>query len=255
MSAPSKAQVNSINANLLTDKVILITGASEGIGKEAALEFARQGAHVVLIARSQDKLEAIYDEIEATTDTRPTLFPYDLNTLNPDIALEMAQAIQQEYGRLDGVLFNASILGSKTTIADYPAQQWLDVINTNLNSCFYLTQALLPLLETADAGRIVFTSSGVGRKGRATWGAYAVSKFATEGLMQTLADEVKDSSSVKVFAVNPGGTRTQMRASAFPQEAPETLPSAKQHMPLYRYLMSEQSDHCHGLSLDAYDYL
>lgn len=256
MSQPSKETISQFHCeNCLQDRVILITGASEGIGKQAALEFARQGAHVVLIARNQEKLEAVYDEIENSTQTRPIIFPYDLNTLNPDIAREMAYAIEQEYGRLDGVLFNASALGSKMSIAQYPEQQWLDVINTNLNSAFYLTKAMLPLLEAAPAGRMLFTTSSVGRKGRAFWGAYAVSKFATEGLMETLADELKATSKVRVFAVNPGGTRTAMRASAYPGENPESVPAPSAHMPLYCYLMSDASDDCHGASIDAYNYL
>jgi NAD(P)-dependent dehydrogenase (short-subunit alcohol dehydrogenase family) len=256
VSKPTKETLANFQLkSCLKDRVILITGASGGIGKEAALEFARQGAHVILIARTQEKLEAVYDEIESTTDTRPIIFPYDLNTLNPDIAREMAYAIEQEYGRLDGVLFNASALGSKMAIAQYPEQQWLDVINTNLNSTFYLTKAMLPLLESSPSGRMIFTTSSVGRKGRAYWGAYAVSKFATEGLMETLADELKATSKIRVFAINPGGTRTEMRASAYPGEDPESVPAPGAHMPLYCYLMSGASDRCHGESIDAYDYL
>lgn len=255
MALPNKEQLINSDSLNLKDRVILITGASDGIGKAAALDFAQRGAHVVLIARNQEKLEAVYDEIESKTDTRPILFPYDLNTLNPDIAREMAYAIEQEFGQLDGVLFNASALGSKMSIAQYPEQQWLDVINTNLNSSFYLTKAMLPLLEASPSGRILYTTSSVGRKGRAYWGAYAVSKFATEGLMETLADELKSTSNVKVFAVNPGGTRTAMRASAYPGENPESVPQPIEHMPLYSYLMSAASDECHGESINAYDYL
>ncbi len=256
MQQPSLLEVQNSNSNdILKGKVILITGAGDGIGKTAALDFANHGAHIVLLGRTQEKLEAVYDEIEKNTDTKPIIFPYDLNVLNPDIAREMAYAIEKEFGQLDGVLFNASDLGSKMSIGQYPDQQWLDVMNVNVNSTFYLTKAMLPLLEAGPSGKILFTTSSVGRKGRAYWGAYAVSKFATEGLMETLADELKQTSPVKVFAINPGGTRTNMRASAYPGEDPQTIPAPEAHMPLYRFLMSNQADAYHGASINAYDYL
>lgn len=255
MQELTKQQLEQLPVNALQDKVILITGAGDGIGKTAALDFAGAGANVVLLGRTQDKLEQVYDQIESTTETRPIIFPYDLNTLSPDVAREMAYAIEQEYGRLDGVLFNASLLGSKMSIEQYPEQEWLDVMNTNVNSAFYLTKALLPLLKASKHGRLVFTTSSVGRKGRAFWGAYAVSKFATEGLMQILADELENTTDIRTFAVNPGGTRTAMRASAYPGEDPSEVPPPEVHMPLYRFLMTDTAQPYNGLSLNAYDFL
>jgi NAD(P)-dependent dehydrogenase (short-subunit alcohol dehydrogenase family) len=255
MTQLTLADITSLPEKCLNGKTILVTGASEGIGRTAAIEFAQQGANVVLIARNQEKLESVYDEIEQLTQTKPIIFPYDLNTLSPDVAKEMAFAIEQEFGQLDGILFNASALGSKMSIAQYPEQEWLDVMNTNLNSSFYLTKAMLPLLESSVAGRLVFTTSSVGRKGRAYWGAYAASKFATEGLMETLADELGTTTNIRTFAINPGGTRTAMRASAFPGENPTEVPEPSVHMPLYSYLMSHHSQDINGLSIDARDYI
>ena len=255
MRNPTQSDLQQLRPDCLHDRVILITGAGAGIGKAAALSFAQAGAHIILLGRTQEKLEAVYDEIEATTATEPTIFPYDLNQLTGEIAREMAYAVEQQYGRLDGLLLNASLLGSKMAIAQYPEQQWNDVMNVNVNSGFYLTQAFLPLLEAAKHGRIVFTSSGVGREGRAYWGAYAVSKFATEGLMQILANELGNISSIRTFAINPGGTRTAMRASAYPGENPDSVPTPESHMPLYRFLFSEAASAFNGLSLDAYEYL
>jgi NAD(P)-dependent dehydrogenase (short-subunit alcohol dehydrogenase family) len=255
MKKPSLEDIQNLPNQPLLNKTILITGAGDGIGKAAAFSYANAGANVVLLGRTQEKLEAVYDDIEKSTDTKPIIFPYDLNTLNPDIAREMAYAIEQEFGGLDGLLLNASLLGSKMSIAQYPEQEWLDVINTNVNASFYLTKAMLPLLQASSAGRLVFTTSSVGRKGRAYWGAYAVSKFATEGLMETLSDELGSTTDVRTFAINPGGTRTAMRASAYPGENPKDVPTPESHMPLYVYLMSSQSEHFNGLSLDAYDYL
>lgn len=255
MSLITREDLANLPENSLQDQVVLVTGASEGIGRAAAIEYARQGANVVLLARSQDKLETLYDEIEQATQTRPIIFPYDLNVLNPDIAREMAFAIEQEFGRLDGILLNASALGSKMAISQYPEQEWLDVINTNLNSSFYLTKAMLPLLEASPNGRIVFTSSSVGKKGRAYWGAYGVSKFATEGLMQTLAEELGSTTNIRTFAINPGGTRTAMRASAYPGEDPSDVPAPEAHMPLYCFLMSQAAQGFNGLSVDAREFL
>ncbi|MEJ2042795.1 MAG: YciK family oxidoreductase [Reinekea sp.] len=255
MNKPTLTDIQSVADDCLKDRAILITGAGDGIGKAAALAYAKAGANIVLLGRTQEKLEAVYDEIEQTTDTRPTIFPYDLNTLSFDVAQEMAHAAEQEYGRLDGLLLNASVLGSKMSIAQYPEQHWDDVMNINVNSSFYLTKAFLPLLEASEQGRLIFTSSSVGREGRAYWGAYAVSKFATEGLMQVLASELGTTTSVRTFAINPGGTRTAMRASAYPGENPDTIPKPDEHMPLYRFLMSDAAAEFNGLSLDAYDYL
>lgn len=232
-----------------------MTGAGDGIGRAMALDFARAGAHLILIGRTQEKLEAVYDKIEAETDTRPILLPIDLADISADNARELAHGIEQNYGRLDGVLLNASLLGDKMSIQQYSPTVWRKVMQVNLDSSFYLAQALLPLLMASDQGRLIFTTSSVGRQGRGYWGAYAVSKFATEGLMQTLADEVGTVSPLRVHCINPGGTRTAMRATAYPAEDPSEVPAPEVHTPFYRYLMSRHSQAYNGLSWDARDYL
>jgi NAD(P)-dependent dehydrogenase (short-subunit alcohol dehydrogenase family) len=141
------------------------------------------------------------------------------------------------------------------SIAQYPPDQWQEVMQVNLNSAFYLVQGVLPLMQHSEHGRIVFTTSSVGRQGRAYWGAYAVSKFATEGLMQTLAEELQNTSRVRTHCINPGGTRSNMRALAYPAEDPEKLPRPEDHMPFYRYLMSSFSQQYNGVSWDARDFL
>ncbi|WP_108125503.1 YciK family oxidoreductase [Saccharospirillum mangrovi] len=239
----------------LQDKVIAITGAGAGIGQAMALDFARAGAHVVLIGRTQEKLEAVYDQIEAATQTQPILLPIDLADITPDNARELAFGIEQTYGRLDGLLLNASLLGDKMSIQQYSPTVWRKVMQVNLDSSFYLSQALLPLLMAGKHGRLIFTTSSVGRQGRGYWGAYAVSKFATEGLMQTLADEVGTISALRVHCINPGGTRTAMRAAAYPAEDPSEVPAPEAHAPFYRYLMSDHSQAFNGVSWDARDFL
>ena len=235
----------------LKDKVILVTGAGDGIGKAAAKAYAQAGATVILLGRSLDKLEATYDEIEAEGHPQPALVPMNLESAGEHEYNELAQTLINEFGRLDGLLHNAGILGLRTALSDYDPSTWQQVMQINVNAPFLLTQALMPLLEAAPHASVVFTSSGVGKKGRAYWGAYAVSKFATEGIMETLADELDNTSNVRANAINPGATRTQMRATAYPAEDPFTLPTPEDILPVYLYLMSDDSIGTNGKSLDA----
>ncbi|MFU8764536.1 MAG: SDR family NAD(P)-dependent oxidoreductase, partial [Haliea sp.] len=167
--------------NLLRDKVILVTGAGDGIGRAAAESYAAHGATVVLLGRTQAKLEAVYDAIEAAGGAQPALFPMDLASASETDYATLAEAMDSTFGRLDGVLHNASVLGERRPIASASWTAWAEVMQVNVNAQFLLSKALLPLLEQAPQASLIFTSSGVGRRGRAYWGAYAVSKFATEG--------------------------------------------------------------------------
>lgn len=236
---------------LLEDRVILVTGAGDGIGRSAARSFAAHGATVILLGKTAGKLEQVYDEIVADGYPEPLILPLDLQYLSPDSARELAATITTELGRLDGLLHNAALLGSLTTVADYSPERWQQVMQVNVHAAFLLTQALLPLMKQSPDASILFTTSSVGRQGRAFWGAYAVSKFATEGLMETLADELEGVSAVRVNAINPGATRTRMRAAAYPGEDPNTRPAADSLMPLYLYLMGPDSGDCSGYSFDA----
>ena len=237
--------------DLLRGRVVLVTGAGAGIGRAAALAYAHHGADVVLLGRTRSKLEAVFDTISAETGTKPVIVPVDLAGLDETAADNLAEAIREDYGRLDGVLHNASVLGPRVPVAHYPVDTWAEVMQVNTMAPVLLTRALLPLLEAAPDASIIFTSSGVGRIGRAYWGAYAVSKFATEGLSQTLADELENTGRVRVNALNPGGTRTAMRAAAYPAEDPMRLPTPEEHMDLYLYLMGSDSVGVTGRSIDA----
>ena len=225
----------------LHHKIIVVTGAGDGIGKAASLTYAKEGADVVLVGRTRSKLERVNDEIRRTTQTDPTIVPFDLKNLDDTTANEFRARFEDQFERIDGLLHNASVLGPKVPIETYPTDAWLDVMQVNVTAPFLLTKALLPLLKKPTYASIVFTSSGVGLKGRAYWGAYAVSKFATEGMTEVLADELADTTGIRVNSLNPGGTRTSMRASAFPAEDPMSLPTPEDHMPLYVYLMSDES--------------
>lgn len=235
--------------DLLQNRIILVTGASDGIGREAALTYARYGASVILLGRNEDKLRIVAQEIQQQGGIAPQWFLLDLLTCTPEACQQLAQKVAIHYPRLDGVLHNAGLLGDVVPMDQQKLDVWQDVMQVNVNGTFMLTQALLPLLLKADAGSLVFTSSSVGQQGRANWGAYAVSKFATEGMMQVLAEEYQGR--LRVNCINPGGTRTGMRASAFPTEDPLKLKTPADIMPLYLWLMGDDSRRKTGTTFDA----
>ncbi|MGP6135638.1 YciK family oxidoreductase [Enterobacter chuandaensis] len=236
--------------NLLQNRIILVTGASDGIGREAALTYADYGASVILIGRNEEKLKGVAQEIEAAGGAPVRWYTLDLLSCTPAVCEELAQRISTHYPRLDGVLHNAGLLGEVRPMDEQDPDIWQQVMQVNVNGTFFLTQALLPLLLKSESGSLVFTSSSVGREGRANWGAYAVSKFATEGMMQVLAEEYQ-SRHLRVNCINPGGTRTKMRASAFPTEDPQKLKTPADIMPLYLWLMGDDSRRKTGMTFDA----
>lgn len=238
-------------ADLLKEKIILVTGAGDGIGRVAAKTYAAHGATVILLGRTVPKLEAVYDEIEAAGGAKPAILPVDLSGVKWEELEFLAQGVEQEFGRLDGLLHNASLLGQRTPMANYHYSVWQQVMQVNVNAAFGLTKAMLPLLEESKAASVIFTGSGVGLKGRAYWGAYAVSKFATEGMMQVLADEVDGVSNIRVNSINPGATRTNMRAAAYPAEDPQTVATPDDIMPTYLYLMGDDSIGVNGQQFNA----
>jgi len=224
--------------DLLQNRIILVTGASDGIGREAALTYARHGARVILLGRNEEKLRDVARTI-ASEGGAPT-----------ETCQQLAGRIAEDYPRLDGVLHNAGFLGEVRPMEEQTPEIWQQVMQVNVNGTFFLTQALLPLLLQSDSGSLVFPSSSVGRQGRANWGAYAASKFATEGMMQVLAEEYQ-SRHLRVNCINPGGTRTGMRASAFPSEDPLKLKTPADIMPLYLWLMGDDSRRKTGMTFDA----
>jgi len=236
--------------DLLQGRIILVTGASDGIGREAAQSYARYGATVILLGRNEEKLRQVARTIADENGTQPQWFTLDLLTCTSEECHQLAQRIAAHFSRLDGVLHNAGLLGDICPMSEQNPQVWQDVMQVNVNATFMLTQALLPLLLKSDAGSLVFTSSSVGRQGRANWGAYATSKFATEGMMQVLADEYQNRH-LRVNCINPGGTRTGMRASAFPTEDPQKLKTPADIMPLYLWLMGDDSRRKTGMTFDA----
>ena len=239
-----------IKENSLQDKIILVTGAGDGIGKQAALTYASLGATVILLGKTVEKLENVYDEIVAQGSPEPAIIPLDLKGATKKNYQDMASTIVGQFGRLDGALLNASILGELTPFETIHEQIWNDVMQVNVTAQFLLAQALLPAFKLAKHASLAFTSSGVGNKGRAFWGAYSISKFATEGMMQVIADEY-DESNLRCNAINPGATNTPMRNSAYPAEDKDTIATPKDIMPLYVYLMSDDSIDVNGKRINA----
>ncbi len=241
----------SYPADVLAGRIILITGASDGIGRALALRAAELGARVVLHGRDVAKLEKLYDEIEAIEGTAPpSIAVIDLASANSEAYTSLAQSVESEFGRLDGLVLNAGILGERYPIEQYDAVLWQKVMHVNVTSAFAITQVLLPLLLQADDPSVIFTSSGVGRKGRAFWGAYAVSKFATEGLSQVLADEHRHGK-LRANCINPGATRTRMRLAAYPAEDRDALKRPEEILAPYIFLLGPDSKGITGQSFDA----
>ncbi len=236
---------------LLKNRNILITGASDGIGEALALCTAKLGAQVILHGRNTKKLESVYDAIQAFDGVaRPSIAPMDLAAADSDAYLSVADSIAREFGQLDGLVHNAAILGEKLSIEQYDALKWQSVMHVNVTAAFALTQVCLPLLRESRDPSIIFTSSGVGRQGRAYWGAYAVSKFAVEGLCQVLADENRHAG-LRVNCINPGATRTKLRLAAYPAENRDELKTPDEILPVYIYLLGPDSQGVTGESLDA----
>ncbi len=235
----------------LRDRVILVTGAGDGIGRAAALACASHGATVILLGRTQPKLEAVYDDIVAGGGPQPAISVLDLARAQGPDYFQLTEQIEGTWGRLDGLLHNAGMLGQRAPIEHYDIGIWHQVMHLNLNVPFILTQVLMPVLRKSPDASVVFTSSGVGRQGRAFWGAYAVSKFGIEGLSQTLADELKTEGRIRANCINPGGTRTRMRAAAYPGEDPLSRPEPATLMAPYLWLLGPASRGTTGESLDC----
>ena len=237
-------------AELLKDRIILVTGAGRGIGAEAARTYAAHGATVLLLGKTEKNLNTVYDEIVAAGHPKPVVIPLNLEKASDEAYQELGAMIEDEFGHLDGLLHNASILGPRTPLEQLSGENFAKVMQINVNAMFMLTSAMLPLLRLSKDASVIFTSSSVGRKGRAYWGAYAVSKFATEGLMQVMADEMDDTA-IRANSINPGATRTDMRAHAYPGENPLNNPTPAEIMPLYLYLMGPDSKGVTGQAMDA----
>jgi NAD(P)-dependent dehydrogenase (short-subunit alcohol dehydrogenase family) len=236
--------------DLLRDRIVLITGASDGIGKAVALAAAAHGATVILHGRNVRKLEAVYDTIVNAGQPRPSILPLDLEKAGPTEYEQLVAAMDKEFGRLDVLLHNAGMLGERAPIEHYDVAKWLRTMHVNVNAPFILTRSCLPLLRRSQDASIVFTSSGVVPRPRAFWGAYLVSKWGSDGLMHLLADEMESTPTLRVNSINPGKVRTNMRLQAYPAEDRSTLPAPESIVAPYLYLFGPDS---RGVSGEVFD--
>ena len=235
----------------LTGRVIAITGATGGVGRALCLAAAAQGAQLVLLARNERKLRELHAQLEQIAPGAALMAPLDLEKAVAQDYDRIAAAVEQHYGRLDGLVHCAALLGTLTPIDQYDVPTWCRVLHVNLTAAFALTQVLLPALRKSADASVIFTSSSVGRQGRAYWGAYAVSKFAVEGFMQVLADELAGNSTVRVNAINPGKVRTAMRRQAYPSENLLSLPLPEAVIAPYLTLLGPRGAGISGQSLDC----
>lgn len=250
----SAAYEKEFPSNLLEGKVILISGAGSGIGRQIAKSFSEYGAELILLSKSIDKLETLYDEINQVQVNNLTIHPLDFETADEEDYEDIFNAIRDEHPKIDGLINNAGILGEKKPLEQFNYDSWKKVLKVNLDASFLLTKNLMPLLKNSNNGSIIFTSSGVGRKGKAYWGAYSISKFATEAMMQILSEELENTSSIRVNCVNPGAVRTSMREAAYPAENPESNPLPIEIIKPYLYLISDMSLGVNGQSIDAQEH-
>ena len=251
MSDSFDPRTHTARPDELAGRVIAVTGASGGIGRAVALACAQFGATVILIGRNARKLEAVHGEIETAGGPEPIIALLDLEKAIASDYDQLASAVSERFGRLDGLLHNAGILGTLSPIEHHDVPTWCRVMHINVTAAFALTQVLLPALKKSQDASVLFTSSSVGRRGRAYWGAYAVSKFATEGFMQVLAAEIENITSIRVNSLNPGRARTMMRRQAYPAEDINTLPLPETLTGPYIALLGPASRGVTGQTFDA----
>src|SRR3972149_616853 len=235
----------------LQGKVALVTGGSQGVGRAVAAAYAREGATVNVTARHLERLEAAAAEIRQGGGN---VVPLRAEVAARQQGQQLAGEIKRRFDGLHVLVNNASLLGPRVPIVEYPEEDWQGVIAVNLHGPFFVIKACLPLMIPTGGGSIINLTSGVGRIGKPRWGAYAASKFALEGLTQVLAAELLPFH-IRVNAVNPGGTRTGMRAAAYPEGDPLTLPTPEQITPVFVYLASDESRDVTGKSFEARDFM
>jgi NAD(P)-dependent dehydrogenase (short-subunit alcohol dehydrogenase family) len=236
----------SLSAQCLKGKVILITGASKGIGRAIALKAAEYGATVILVSKTVKKLEAVYDEIVSLGYVEPAIHPLNLANMSPDDAATLAQSIEKMFGRCDAIIHNAGISGPITPLEHLAPHKWQEVIQLNLNVPYLITHALLPLLKQSDSASILFTSADESKQAKAYWSAYCASKFGILGLAKSLHEELENNTAIRVNCINPGKVRTALRLNAYPGLDPESFALPETLSKYYVYLLSNEANSLRG---------
>ena len=235
----------------LAERVLLITGAADGIGRALARSCADHGATVILLDRNVRGLESLYDEIVADKSPEPAIYPMDLKGATPADYEVLAETLQREFGRLDGMVHNAAMLGTLTPLSHYDDELWFEILQTNLNAPYLLTRNCLELLDLADDASVLFMADSVGRHGKAYWGAYGIAKAGIENMAQVLADELEDNSKIRVNTYDPGPVRTALRLIAYPAENRDALPLPADVITPCLYLLGPDSRGISGRQFTA----
>lgn len=243
---------HTIKKDEFKDKIVLVTGANRGFGLAITMDLARAGATVIMLGRDLGSLEYAYDAVVDAGLTEPILYPLDLEGATPENYQELQDNILSQFGKLDGVVHNASILGAQMPIEQYDIKLWYSTLQINLSAPFMLTQFLIPALSKSNDARVIFMSSIVGREARAYWGAYSVSKFGIEGFAKTLSEEL-EKTHISVNTVNPGKMRTEMRRAAYPAEDSSKVPLPEEKSQAIVYLLSSLSPKINGEQLSIAD--
>lgn len=242
-------------ANLLSERIILLTGAANGIGRAVSDAMAAHGATVVMLDKDVKGLELAYDEIVAAGYTEPALYPMDLQGATPDDYTQLAKTLDQEFGRLDGLVHNAAWLGALVPFANYDNEMWLESMQVNLHAPYLLTTACLGLLNASEDASVLFISDETGRKGKAYWGAYAVAKAGLENLMQTLADELEANTSIRVNSLDTGHVLTSLYRIAYPGTNSSAVNMPADVVNPFLYLCSSESTGFTGQQFSCRDLL
>jgi NAD(P)-dependent dehydrogenase (short-subunit alcohol dehydrogenase family) len=237
--------------DLLAGRAVLVTGASGGLGRAVSLACAGAGANVILMGRNSAKLDRLYDEIEALGAPQPATAVLDLATATAADYDRLAETIGKEFGKLDGLVHAAALLGDRTPLEQYDVPTWCRVLHVNLTAPFILTQVLLPNLRNAADASVIFVSSGVVHHPRAYWGAYAVSKTGLEAIRSLLTQELEGDENIRINSINPGRIRTPMRAAAYPAEDPNTVPDPASVANSFLHLLSAQGRKINGQYFDV----
>ncbi len=229
----------------------MITGAANGIGLAVSKAMAAHGAIVIMLDKDVHGLEQAYDDIVAAGCPEPALYPMDLQGAVPDDYTQLADTLQQEFGRLDGLVHNAAQLAALVPFANYDHELWLQTLQVNLHAPYLLTTACLGLLNASNDASVIFVTDEVGRKGKAYWGAYGVSKAGLEGLMQILADELESNGTIRVNSLDPGPVLTALRRIAYPGTNSADLCKPADVVNPFLYLCSAESKGLTGQQLSA----
>ena len=243
-------QTYQADSNDFSNKVFLVTGAADGIGKAVTIALAEQGATVLMLDKKARHLEKLFDQILERGFTEPVILPVDLMEVNPESATTLAQAIHDDIGRLDGILHNAAELGSPSPLDQYDMEYWNSVMHTNLQAPYFLTRALLPMLKQDFSTQVLFTSADVGRSATAYWGAYSIAYAGIEAQMQIWAQELEKVSNIKINSIDPGPVRTSFRRRSHPGESQESLPTPQSITSAYLKLLGGQHEF-HGARLSV----